>query len=192
MRRAGRGHGAGMALQGEVADHQADLALVPAHDLVHHALRAAAEGALVVRELDHGDRGPGGTEGRRALGDGHLRPRRLQRHPHLRLLPELLGEGLAPRVQVLLAHRARDVRGHLLPGLSLEALLVLLVDRVHPGAIGCRHPVVHLGLEQRLAREVADRRLLLHQPVRDHLLQGLVERLVLLLPPERGAAAARV
>ena len=171
-----------------------DLARVARQHLVHHALGPVAVGALVVRELDDRDRGadagpvagaPAGTA-TLACGGTSSRIATCARGAQLLLVGGpplgLRALGRAPRGSRAIAWLGR---------LAAEAVLVLLVDGLRPGAAGSGGDLrVHLLLQQRLGREPRALRLGRDQPLGDQLVERLPADLVLLLPQLATAGCA--
>src|SRR6266446_9279447 len=165
----------------EVAVDEPHLGAVVLHHLIDGALGPPAERALVVRELDDGDRRLGAAAALRAAGGGDLDHGRAQRHRRLVRLLELLDEGLAPPLHALLLQVLDDARPDLLERLAPELPLVGVVDLLDlvVGRLG------HLGRDLLLLelgrRGFARARLLLHELIRDHLVEPLAQQLVALV-----------
>src|SRR5437879_1764615 len=111
----------------EVAVDEPHLVAVVLHHLLDGALAPPADRALVVRQLDDGDRRLGAAAALRAAGGGDLDHGRTQLHRHLVRLLELLDEGLAPPLNALLRQVLDDARLHLLERLATELRLVGVV-----------------------------------------------------------------
>src|SRR5438067_8891734 len=169
----------GMEGEREVAEDQPHLAVIVLHQLLDGGKDAAAERALEVAELDDGH---GGVvrAARGALGGdldtGKIRRRKRDLHAVLLLQLVQVSGQLFPAF--LLLHELHEPVVDLLVGLSAHFALVLLVEllELRLGRRGERlEEVCLVPLVDRLPLGL---RLLLQQPLGDHLVDGAAARVV--------------
>ncbi len=162
-------------VQGKVAKDEADLGGIPLQHLLDHRLRAPAVGALVVAELDDGDRGVVRPQG------GALRlyfdSRDIEVDLDRGLCPERLNVLLPRGVLTLLLEMPLDLGLHLFEGDLPHAFLVLLVEGEQL-LIADARLLFGLLSNQLVRRESQRRRCLLQQPLVDHVVQDPGPKLV--------------
>src|SRR5262249_43648026 len=111
-----------------VAEDETDLVAVGLHHLVDRILRALAERALVVGELDDRDGRLRAAALLRTSRRRDVDDRRTEEHRRLVLLLQLLDERLPSLLRLLLLQVLDDARLDLLERLAAELRLVLVVD----------------------------------------------------------------